>query len=273
MLPRTALAARIAVITAAAIALALLPATAAEAADEVTVSTDGTTYGSGLSGPLFGTIIGLVPQESRSEVLWVQNSSPHDVILQITLDTTSWTDESLAAALSVGASAPGATGSTAVASSAGACRLLLSGASLDPGESIPVTITLALGSLTDQVGQYETVSINLGVTIVETSGSVQTGACTTPAGDPVVTIPLTPSTDAVASDSESSDGEGVVRPTPRPTQPADSPIFVLASMIGFNDSPLLWALIAALAGGAIFYLIEYSPWRRRRMEDDEGQRP
>lgn len=268
MFPSRALAARVAIVALAAVVLALAPAVAAEAADEVTVGTDGVTWGSTLSGPLFGTIVGFVPEESRDATLWVKNSSPYNVAVRVTLDSATWTDQDYAAALSLGASAPGATGSTTIVASTAACRVLLSGVILSPGESIPVTMTLTLGSLTGRTGQDATVTMNLGVTVFDTAGSTAPSDCSTP----TVIVPLTPRAPAVAPaapvlPTAEPTEEPSPRPTPRPTETVENPLFVLAAMVGFSESPLLWLVAAALIGGAFFYVQEYRPWRRRLVAD------
>ena len=249
---------------ATAVALALLPALPAAAADEVQLSTDGTSWASTLSAPLFDSADDMVPRESVSETLWVRNASTTEVALRLTLESGTWSDADYANALTVSATATGGTGSSVVASAPGSCRLLLTGVRLAPGASAPVTVTLALGDLTDRLGQDATASLTLGVTVVETSGTTPAADCTTPA----VAVPLTPRAPRPAA---AATPEPTATPTPTPTatqapsQPAEPPIlaFLSGALLGFDASALLWALIAALAGGALFYLAELLPWRRR----------
>jgi hypothetical protein len=252
----------------AAAALIAVPALPAVAADEVSLSSDGVNWGSTLSAPVFGTVATMVPGEIRTATMWVRNSSPLQVRLLLTLESATWTDSDYAAALSAGATAPAAVGSTLNVMSAGACRQLLTGATLDPGESIPVTMTIALGNLDGNVGQNSTVSMGLGVTIIEMVGSVATGECST-ATPPSVIVPLTPAGVAAstAAPEEAGDGE----PTPSPSSTPLDPIpFILSNTAAsFNEQPLLWAVLAAIIGGAAFYLFEFLPWRRRRHEDDD----
>ena len=259
---------RVAALALASVGLALAPAIAAEAADEVSVSADGTTWSSTLSNPLFGSMTGLVPQGSRSATLWVRNSSPTDVDLRITLDSITWTDLDYAEALTAGATAVGATGSTLQVSTAESCRMLLTGLTLQPGESIPVTITLELGDLTGNTGQNATVAMSLGVVVYESGGLTSPGSCAAPS----VIVPLTPP-GAGAPQPPIAPIEEPGAPSPQPSDPQPSvtpvsPAFRLTSLVDFNNSFLLWAFIAALIGGALFYLRQLLPWWRRAPDND-----
>jgi hypothetical protein len=237
--------------------LAVLPASGASAADEVVLSSDGVSWGPTMNGPLFGTVVGLVPEESRTATLWVRNSSQHEVVLRLTLDSTTWSDSDYAAAMTAGAAAPGAVGSTVSITTAGPCRLILTGATLDPGETLPVTMTIALGDLTGRSGQDATVAMALGVTVFETSAATSATDCAAP----TLVVPLTPplqGSAAVAAQQPDSRSDAI-------SIPGLALPFLLANTIAsFNESPLLWAFLAVILGGSLFYILEYLPFRRRR---------
>lgn len=239
--------------TAAAILAVVLSLAAADpaAADELELSPDGTGYAAALPAPLFDSLARLVPLDSRSATFWVRNASSVDSYLRISVSGSTWSDPAYAAALTLQGGVPSATGSPVSVSSTAACRVLLYGVRLDPGEEVEVTVALALGDLDGSTGQAADVGITLGVTLTEAPGGADNG-CSGATPVPVV-APRGPAGAAPAATP-------TAQPTEQPTTPDDPPPFepiaeLLANTLGsFNSGLIGWAAGAVLAG-ALAYLL------------------
>lgn len=110
----------------------------------VEVSADGTRFGRSLPEALFQDLPVVVPGDSVSRTLWVRNSSDTAGVLRVSVIDGWWSDSDFAHQLLISAEvSDSATSGTAVSlGAAGRCAVLLRGDMLQPGATIPVTVTV-----------------------------------------------------------------------------------------------------------------------------------
>ncbi|MBX3094474.1 MAG: hypothetical protein KF680_08065 [Cryobacterium sp.] len=219
--------------------LAVPGATPAFAAGEIAVSSDGTTWGSDLSAPLFDSVA-LVPRSSASAEFSVRNTGDEPGLLRIVLQDVTSTNPVFADALSIALAVDGVAGPAAAVSTATPCRVLFEGA-LGEGESVPVVTTLALADLSGTQAQGATAQFRLGI---ELSGTGLGQVPPTDCGSPDTMIELTPFDNRIATIV----GLGVI---PNTWQ--------------LYEEYLLVILLTALALGAGMHWVA-AGWLRRRDE-------
>ena len=258
----------------ASAALVVLPVAAASAAGVVELSSDGSTWGSSLGGPLFTAAPELVPLGSESASFWVRNSAPDDAYLRLTVDTLGWSGADYAASLSVAASVPGTAGAPIVLASAGSCPVLLNGVLLPAGQAVKVTTTLALGDLNGTSGQSGSAAMNIGVMLTQVAGTAPAGGCAAPApapGSQPVTVVVVPSTASYVAVAPAIDGEVVEVPLP-PIVPGAAILAALPNtLVRFDSSIIGWAGAGLPLGAALFFL--FGIVRRLVRGESEEQNP
>ena len=255
------------------IALAgIVPATSASAAGSITISDDGVTYGAAYPGTLYDSLYRLVPTDSESESFYIRNDTSNAGFLRIVLRNVSFNDAAYAAALTVSASTPAATGSAVPISAAAPCAVLVQGQTVQPGESVHISTVLALGDLTGKAGQNATAQFSLRVELHDTAtGSLPANACTlgTPGTDVVVVPPVDPPATAGGA---GGGGGFVVVPDPGVVEPGEDPGTLPADPQGnlTGIDPNTWLLyeerwwfvmlLAFVVGSLCFMIVD---WRRQ----------
>jgi hypothetical protein len=190
-------------------ALALLPATAASAADEgaTLLSLDGVAFSPAPDGALFPDGLVLVPGSHHTTTFWVRNDSDRAGALRISVSGTTASTAAFIEDLSLQAATPKTADAAAVPLQAGAtCTPLLAGELMPPGTVTEVSLTLAMRDAVDNAHQGATANTSLMVSLSD-PGAPSTAADCTPGGG----IPLTP-------DPEDPDAPGR---TPGPSTPHD----------------------------------------------------
>jgi hypothetical protein len=130
-------------------------------------STDGISYGSTITGPLFGSDA-IVPGGVRHSTLYVRNVTTHDAILHIHVTGVQASAAILAKSMTLQGSAAALTGNPLNLGTASQCALLLSGPALPAGRSVKVAFTLAMmSSVTDAVAQRESAAMNLRMSLTD----------------------------------------------------------------------------------------------------------
>ncbi|KQO96668.1 hypothetical protein [Leifsonia sp. Leaf264] len=264
------------ILSAAAVALAFIgiaasatSAASAAPADAASFSRDGVTFTAQPHGALFAGIGAIVPGQRETARLWVRNDGTSALVIRVNATDVNVDDPDYAAALSLRATTTtqpsGARMSFATAES---CFLLLGEQYLLPGETIPVTIRLAMGDVSGSLAQDATASATLAVGMREAGAPwVEDGECDGDGahlpvlGDPDPGTPEptpTPAPTVPAPD-----------PTPQPSSPAvpagaSGPTGALGgSLSSTGTDALTWLLasVALITGGALAVLL---PLRRRQ---------
>lgn len=248
------------------VVLAVAFADPAIAADELQVSPDGVVYADTLPSPLFDGLPVLVPNDSVASSFFVRNSGPTEAYLAVTIANPTWSDADLANAVTVGASAPGNAGRTAVLSSATACTVLLDGYALGAGQSVQVTLRVAIGDLSGTAGQNASAGMDAGLYLTETAGLPAGPACAIPPTT-VVVVPRAPARPgAGAAPATGGDSDPVVveeEPQEEPASPIEELAIVLTNTLSsFDPVAVAFATAAVPAGAALFMIV--GRVRRRR---------
>lgn len=170
------------------------PASAAPGVGVVELSDDGVNFARSYPGVVFDDIAHLSPGDNQSETVYVRNTGTKAGYLLITMRDVSYSDEHYGDALSVTTSTPDNTGNAKALSSAAPCNVTLEGTLVEPGETVPVLATLALGDLSGSEGQGATASFTLRFALSDMDpGKLPATNC----GNSGTTIPGTPTnTDA-----------------------------------------------------------------------------
>ena len=237
------------------VVMVLGTAVPASAADVVQLSSDGSSWSTSLTSPLFATAPQLVPMQAASATFWVRNSAPDAAYLRLTVENLSWSGPTYAAALSVAASVPGTAGTPLALGSSSGCMVLLDGVLLAAGQAVKVTATLALGDLDGSAGQTGAAAMDIAVGL-EQAVSAPTAACN-PAATPASTVTVVP--------PASSAGEvAAARPAAEYIDMMSLPAFVPGSaildllpntLVRFDGSILGWATAGVPLGAALFFLV------------------
>lgn len=214
-------------------------ASPAFAAGEIEVSSDGVTWGSTLSAPLFANVA-LVPRSSASADFAVRNSGDEPGLLRIVLQDVTSTNASFAGALSIALTVDSVVAPAAAVSTATPCRVLFEGV-LGEGDSVPVGVTVALADLSGTQAQGATAQFRIGV---ELSDARLHALPPTDCGSPDTVIDITPFDNRIATIV----GLGVIPNTRQ-----------------LYEEYLLVVLLAALALGASARWV-VAGWLRRRDE-------
>ena len=247
---------RIAVVV-AVIAMVVVPAASASAAGVVELSSDGSTWSSSLSSPLFAAPPALVPMQAQSATFWVRNTAADPAYLRLTVENLNWSGTHYAAALSMAASVPGTSGTPLTLGSSSGCLVLLDGILLAAGQAVKVTTTLALGDLTGTTGQTGTAAMDIAVGL-EQAVTTPTAGCN-PAATPGTTIvvvpPTSPSTPSAAQAAAAGESDVIEVPVP-PLVPGTSILSLLPNtLVRFDGSLLGYATAGVPLGAALFFLV------------------
>lgn len=263
---------RVAGAAALGVILAIAAAEPAAAADELQVSSDGATYSDALSSPLFAGLPLLVPNDSEAASFFVRNTGPSPAYLAVTVANPAWTDDDLADALTLGASAPGNPGKTAVLSAATDCTVLLEGYPLEAGQAVKVTMTVAIGDLAGTAGQNAIASMDARLILTETGGLPAGPACATPPTTVVVVPPTTRpggvGVPALAKPTAAPEPAEPVEEEEEPASPIEALAIVLTNTLSsFDPVAVAFAAAAVPAGAALFMIV--GRVRRRRGDFSE----
>lgn len=247
-------------------------AQSAAAADEVLVSPDGIAFSNSYPGTLFDSIGHFVPGDADQETFYVRNGGSEPGHLRITLADTAATNSDFADALTVSASTVHQPGQAASILSANPCWVLLEGVTLGVGETVAVTTTVALGSLTGQAGQGAHAEFSLGVALSSASVSLPPTHC----GLTGSTVPVVPQ----ASTPRGGPGQGSASApsvteteVPRSTDQGDLPVLNLPGLLGIDPNTwqlfeeyFVFVLIGGFIAGTVWFAVV--AWRRRNNEGD-----
>jgi hypothetical protein len=161
----------------AAAMLALLPAAAATADTPVLVSADGTHFGSTLPKGLFPSMI-LVPATSRTATLYVRNPTSRPVTLTLRVSDVTYSDPSLANALTVTAKAgPPATVTAVHLDAIATCEPLLAGAPVAPNGTIAVPVTVAMADVDGAIAQAQHADLTIHVVLQDAVAPAPADPC------------------------------------------------------------------------------------------------
>ncbi|MDO9396282.1 MAG: hypothetical protein Q7T71_07050, partial [Herbiconiux sp.] len=119
-------------------------AVASAARPGIQVSADGLAFADEITRPLFSGLPVVVPGDRVVRTLWVRNGGSEAGVLRLS-GTDAWsTDSAFARDLLVSADPDGSGPGDAVAlGEVGACALIVSGPVLQPGQTLPIEITVA----------------------------------------------------------------------------------------------------------------------------------
>ena len=174
------------ILSAAAVALAFIgiaasatSAASAAPADAASFSRDGVTFTAQPHGALFAGIGAIVPGQRETARLWVRNDGTSALVIRVNATDVNVDDPDYAAALSLRATTTTQpSGARMTFATAESCFLLLGEQYLLPGETIPVTIRLAMGDVSGSLAQDATASATLAVGMREAGAPwVEDGEC------------------------------------------------------------------------------------------------
>lgn len=140
-------------------------AAVADSDGDVLVSWDGVVYFPTVPGGFLDQVQISVPGDTQTAGFWVRNAGPVPAYLRIAIANVVTTDPILATALSINASTAAHPGTEATLADAEPCRVLTEGDLLQPGGTVHVTATLALGDLGGLAGQGGTARFDLQVAL------------------------------------------------------------------------------------------------------------
>jgi hypothetical protein len=164
---------RVVVVGTVALSAALLASPApARAAGDILVSSDGTTFASSLPAALFDGVGPLVPGDSVTRTLWVDNATGLEARMQLATLAHSATP-SIGRALAISVAAAGVTGAHALGSG---CALLMTMPRVVPGVRMPLTVTVSMADVPGRVAQDESLDMSLLVSMSDPGGAAP-GAC------------------------------------------------------------------------------------------------
>lgn len=137
--------------------------TASAATPTLLVSRDGISFAPTLSGGIFDGIGQLVPGQSVSRELWIQNPTGSAAALRVSIRDFSATSTAFAngVTLTVVDSLPGTPPFSRTLASLANCDVLSSIPALAPGSATRLTLTLEMGDFTENVGQSDSASLDL----------------------------------------------------------------------------------------------------------------
>lgn len=176
-------------------ALSVLPAGAAQAADPLQLSLDGTSWSATLPGALFASPRAIVPGDVITSALWVRNASsdPARVDLEVA-DDLGVTPGTFAGDLSLtidGTPAPGGT--------------TWHGPDLAPGASARIPLVVTFAASADLGSRVSVAAVLDAVTLVQTG----VGPEVTPPTTPPTSTPTTPAGSGAATHAPASGSGGL----------------------------------------------------------------
>ena len=140
-------------------------AAVADSDGDVLVSWDGVVYFPTIPGGFLDQIEISVPGDTQTAGFWVRNAGPVPAYLRIAVANVVASDPVLATALSINAGTAAHPGTDATLADADPCRVLTEGDLLQPGGTVHVTATLALGDLGGLAGQGGMAKFDLQVAL------------------------------------------------------------------------------------------------------------
>lgn len=163
----------------AALALALLPTTAANASGpDVLVSTDGAHFTAATASGVFANAGTIVPRGTVHSTLYVKNPTSHPAVLSINLTGISVPEADLARALSVRASTAAIPSSPAVnLATTKTCAQLLVGQALPAGQSVRVDFALAMADAIGLSAQASDAHFTLHVSLRDRTQPALASGC------------------------------------------------------------------------------------------------
>ncbi|MCU1423434.1 MAG: hypothetical protein JWN36_3085, partial [Microbacteriaceae bacterium] len=153
---------------AAVVAVALFAAPApARAAGDILVSSDGVTFAPALPAALFDGVGALVPGDSVTRTLWVDNATGSEARMQLATLARSATP-SIGRALQISVAASGAMSAHTLDTG---CALLLSMPRVAPAARMPLTVTISMANVPGRVAQNESLDMSLLVSMSDPGGA------------------------------------------------------------------------------------------------------
>jgi len=150
------------------IAVAVLAAPApARAAGDILVSSDGVTFAPALSTALFDGVDPLVPGDSVTRTLWVDNATGLDARMQLATLARS-ASPSIGRALAITVAVAGARGTHTLDTG---CALLLTMPRVAAGGRMPLTVTISMSDVPGRVAQDESLAMSLLVSMSDPAGA------------------------------------------------------------------------------------------------------
>lgn len=142
----------------------LLIATPAVAAEEIGLSTDGVSWGSTLSQPLFDAGNRWVPGDRETASFWVRNQSDDPALLDIAILGSSVDSLMETGDLSVAVSAASGGGSSTTKTGR---HELLSSRAVEPGQTERIDVTVALDSASSNMSQVKALDLRFEVRLTQ----------------------------------------------------------------------------------------------------------
>ena len=142
--------------------LASVPERSADrtASGDILVSLDGSNWSTSLPSGLFSGAGRVVPGDSLSRTLWIENTSSSPAMLRLSRSETAGTSSLLSHAISLTATSRDANGSPPSAAD-GSCTQLLPEEVVGAGKSTSIVVTLAIADLRAAEAQGESAAISL----------------------------------------------------------------------------------------------------------------
>ena len=142
--------------------LASVPERSADltASGDILVSLDGSNWSTSLPSGLFSEAGTVVPGDSLSRTLWIENTSSTPATLRLSRIETAGTSSPLSHAISLTATSRDANGSPPFAA-VGSCAQLLPEEVVGAGKSTSIVVTLAVADLRSAEAQGESAAISL----------------------------------------------------------------------------------------------------------------
>ena len=147
-----------------AAAAILLTAAPALAADEIGLSSDGVSWGSGLSQPLFDAAFRWVPGDRETASFWVRNESDDSALLDIAILGSSI--DSLMETGDLSVTVATATGGGRTTTTTGTHELI-SSRTVRPGEIERIDVTVALDSAATNESQVKALDLRFEVRLTQ----------------------------------------------------------------------------------------------------------
>jgi hypothetical protein len=211
----------------------LLTAAPAVAADEIGLSSDGVSWGSTLTQPLFDPAFRWVPGDRETTSFWVRNQSNERALLNVAILGSSIDSLMETGDLSVKvAAASGGGGSTTTTGR----HELLSSRPVEPGQTERIDVTVAIDSASTNQSQVKTLDLQFEVRLTQDTGTPEVSD---------------DSDDSDGSDNGGDDGDGRDR---------DGLLPGTGSSV---DRAWLWFAAGLIGGGLAFV-----GWTRRKERSD-----
>ncbi len=174
----------------------------------ILVSLDGANWSTTLPLGLFSGIGPVVPGDSLSRTLWIENTSSSRALLRLSRIETTGTSSLFSHAISLSATARGANGSPPLAPDR-SCVQLLPDRVVGAGKSTSIVVTLAIADLRAEEAQGQSATISL---LASMSSLGHTAASPCSGGGPDTRLVAGTQTVAASHGSLASSGAGLAYP-------------------------------------------------------------